>query len=105
MTIPKRSAISSNTKRNSLFQEAYRRLRNCSKDLPWSVKAGFLSEYSNMLRISGYTHKFRNEMVIGAIKRYEEMLEKELKGEIRFYRNRQQITNQKKSKGGQNPST
>ena len=44
-------------------------------------------------------------MVAGAIKRYNEMIEKELKVEINFYRNRSQIQIHKRNKGVQNPST
>ena len=53
-TILQRSALGSSTKRNTLFQESLRRLRNCHPDVGWSVKAKHLSDFSNMMRISGY---------------------------------------------------
>ena len=45
-----------------------RRLRYTDRSLPWSVKTKILSEYSNELRLSGYEHSFRAEVIEAAIK-------------------------------------
>lgn len=104
-TILKRSAVGSSTKRNTMFQEALRRLRNCSKDTEWSEKARHLTEWQNMLRVSGYAEEYRYNIMLGAIKRHEEMKEKDRIGEIQFYRNRKQIVEMKIQKGGNSAAT
>ena len=47
------SAISSRTKRDTLMQEGYRHIKNCSEDISDEVKNQILSKYMNTLRISG----------------------------------------------------
>ena len=58
-TILKRSALSFKIKKTTPLQEALRRLGNVSPTLPWNESITHLAEYSNMLRISGYTVRER----------------------------------------------
>ena len=66
-TIMSRSKISDSMKLNTLFMECYRRLINCDQDTPWGVIASHLSQYSNTLRISGYTELQRYNAIKGVI--------------------------------------
>ena len=104
-TVLQRSALGGSTKRNTLFQEALRRLRNCHPDLGWHCKAKHLSEFSNTMRISGYSENYRFDILKGAVKRHREMLDLAQKGEITLYRNREEIMVTKKEKGGSSPNT
>ena len=61
------SALPTNVKRASLTEGALRRLRYTDRSLPWEEVAGILSEYSNELRLSGYDHKFRAEIMNAAL--------------------------------------
>ena len=52
-TILKRSALSYSIKKNTMLQEALRRLGNISSGLPKEETTKVMTKYSNMLRISG----------------------------------------------------
>ena len=52
------SALPEQMKRNSLVQEAIRRLRNTKRDTEWETKAAILSEFVYKMKISGYSEKF-----------------------------------------------
>ena len=62
------SALPSSIKRASLTEGAIRRLRYTDRSLPWSMITEILSEYSNEMRLSGYNHKFRAEIISAALK-------------------------------------
>ena len=104
-TILKRSAISDSTKRISIFQECYRRLTNTSRNVPDQVLIYILSDFSNMLRLSGYSEAFRMNTINGALLRWREVLSLVDKGDRVLHRSQDQIANQKKEKGGGNPAT
>ena len=83
------------------IQEALRRLGNISSFLPWTESVKHLSEYSNMLRISGYTERERLNNVKGAVSRHRHMTAEVERGERdSLYRNRDQIIQTKDTKGG-----
>ena len=46
LVVMKRSAISNQCKRSTLFSEEIKRLVNCSPELPWTTKAKHLSKFS-----------------------------------------------------------
>ena len=104
-TILNRSAMPWSMKRSTLFNEGIRRLKNCSRSLPWAQKAKHLSDFSNMLRISGYDDRFRYTCIKGVIQRYQELEEMVRRGETDFYRTREKIDQQKQAKGGGNRAT
>ena len=100
-TIMKRSAISESTKRNTIFQESLRRLQHISPECGWVEYAKHLTEYSQTLRLSGYSSRERYETIKGAINRHKEMEEKVRKGEITsMNRTRKEIQERKAEKGG-----
>ena len=100
-TILKRSALSFKIKKSTLLQEALRRLGNMSPILPWEESVVHLAEYSNMLRISGYTTRERYNNIKGATARHRQMMEEVHSGEREsIYRRRAQIMEAKDLKGG-----
>ena len=89
MRILSKSAISDKIKRNTLVQEAIRRLRNTSRDLPWELKAKILSEFSNKMMISGYSEQFRLEVIQSAVRGFEKQCDKADKGITPLHRPRE----------------
>ena len=67
------SAMPMKVKRNALVQEGIRRLKNTSRNIPWSEKAEILTEFSNAMRISGYSEQFRLEIFKSAVTGYQRM--------------------------------
>lgn len=63
LVLMERSAMSDRQKRVSLTQEVIRILRNTKKELPDSVKNDLLSEFSLRMMMSGYSEKFRLEVI------------------------------------------
>ena len=105
-TILKRSAMGAGTKRNTMFQEGWRRINNISPNLPWSESIIHLNSFSNMLRVSGYSPEFRHHTIRGVISRMKQVKEMVSTGEwTSHYRDRKAITEAKKSKGGNSAST
>lgn len=67
-----RSALPLKIKWASLWQEGVRRLLNTRRQLDWdTVKANILTEFSWALKISGYSVKFRLEVIQADIVAYE----------------------------------
>ena len=100
-TILKRSAIAEGTKKNTLFQEVLRRIYHISDCLPWSEAARHLTEYSNCMRISGYSSAERFRAIRGGCMRFEEMKIKVNRGEIKsLHRSKDEILRTKIAKGG-----
>ena len=58
-----------------MTNECLRRLRNTSRELPWSVHADILSEFSNDLRIMGYDERFRAKVIQAALTGYKRQCE------------------------------
>ena len=65
------SALSSGSKRAILMEEAMRRLRNMSLDLPWDDKVEHMNTFSLDLMESGYPENFRKTTLERSISRYE----------------------------------
>ena len=84
-----------------MLQEALRRLGNISDGLPWAESVDHLNEYSNMLRISGYSEKERYNYIKIAVIRHRAMKD-EVKTSLRdsMFRMREQILKAKDIKGG-----
>ena len=108
--IMNRSAMSSNVKRNTLFQEglkrvAYTRGGGMIYNKPGKegldiqdVELRFsdmaiekLNEFCNMMRVSGYDEAYRKDIIMGVHKRVLEMEILIHKGQKERYRNREQI--------------
>ena len=104
-TIMYKSAISANTKRDTLLQEGLRRLRNTCPEAPEGEIIQTMSEYINVLRISGYDERYRYTLLKGILERRRQMNEKIEAGTWTRYRSRQQIILQKAKSLGKYANT
>ena len=104
-TLLYRSALSDQIKRSTVFMECYRRLNNCSPDLPWSTKAKHLSDYSYCMMISCYNQTYRQKIIHGTLERYRQMSEMVSDGAKIWYRDRDQIAADKLARGGNSAAT
>ena len=86
LVLMERSAMSDRQKRVSLTQEVVRILRNTKQDLPDSVKNGFLSEFSLRMKESGYSERFRLEVISSGVAGYEKQLARAAAGTCPLYR-------------------
>ena len=75
-----RSALSWSTKRTVLTQEVLRVLINCSKLLPWERVVENVSAMVLRMQYSGYSKKFRYEVVDSALKAYKTRNEADQEG-------------------------
>ena len=90
-----RSAFSTSKKRSILLEDGMRRLRNCSPELSWTVKAKFLNRFSSDLRCSGHTTSFRRTVLNRVLNKYKVDLSNHLEGSRRMYRTREERENSK----------
>jgi len=72
--------MSASVKRTVLSQAVLRVLLNCSPLLPWTSIVGKLEEMVLRMQYSGYSKKFRYEVLDSAVKAYRARQEAELKG-------------------------
>ena len=86
LLISKNSAMPYKTKRASLSCEALRRLRNCSRELPWAQKAEILSEFSHKLMLSGWDAEARHDFIMAGVTGYKKQLERADAGVCPLYR-------------------
>ena len=84
--ILERSAHSKKIKRETLIQEGVRRLKNCFVDTEWSLKAFILSEWSAVMKRSGYKEGYRFQMIKAAVQIYEKKIEDNRSSLIPMYR-------------------
>lgn len=103
--VMRNSAISNSIKRSTIFQEGIRRLSNTSIDLDPKVTTDIMTEFSNALRISGYTEKYRKDILEGIMKRWKDVLEMVRKGERVLHRSQEAIRYQKSIKKGRHSAT
>ena len=74
--------------------------------MPLAESVRHISEYSNAMRISGYSSSERYRAIRGAVMRFEEMKEKVARGEIKFLnRKKEEIITVKTAKGGMTSSS
>ena len=74
------SALSASVKRTALTQYGLRILRNTKLEVPWSEKAAMLSEFSERLRDSGYTERYRTQLIQSVLKGWDKMVEEHKAG-------------------------
>ena len=67
------SALPERVKRSTMINEALRRLLCCSPELEEHKKIEVMEEFAKMLRRSGYSEKFRFEVISDAVQRYQKM--------------------------------
>ena len=96
------SAQSRQQKRTVLTQELLRVLLNCSKYVPWDEVAQHASNMVLRMQFSGYNQKFRREVVLSALKAYDDIYRKVDNGERPLYRthdwNREERDREKRDK-------
>ena len=81
-----KSALPWQQKRTVLTQEMLRVMLNCSEDVPWEIIVKHVDKMVLRLQFSGYTQKFRHEVVNAALKAYDEIGRKVSCGERPRYR-------------------
>ena len=69
------SALSFPKKRTILTQEFLRRLRNTKVELGPEIQKKHLNQFMQKLKHSGYSQKFRMEILDSALKAFEKMVE------------------------------
>ena len=70
--------------------EAVRRILNISDQLIWSERVSHLHQYSNYMRILGYSQVERYHAIVGAIKWVKEMRTEVINGDrTSLFRNEQ----------------
>ena len=82
------SAISAKQKRTILTQECLRRLRNTKIELGEEVQNKYLNEFMVKLKNSGYTVKYRRQILDSALKAFEKMVEDDRNNVKPLYRNK-----------------
>ena len=82
------SALSNSQKRTIMTQECLRRLRNTKLELGLEVQKKHLNLFMLRLKNSGYSEKFRKEILNSAFNAYEKMLADDKSGDKPLYRSR-----------------
>ena len=99
-TIMKRSAISTAIKKNTILQEGLRRVKNCDDTFNNVHLTDILTDYSNMLRLSGYDFGYRYNMIKGVLNRSKTLMLELGKSGKPLYRNRFEIVQAKQNNVG-----
>ena len=84
----KDSAMSEDFKRTVLTQECLRRLRTTKQELRVEVQNLHLSEFMSRLKKSGYSPKYRLQILKSAKEAFKKILEADKNGSKPLYRNR-----------------
>ena len=79
-TMLARSALSSRVKRATMSNDALRRLLCCSPNLDEHKRVEVMEEFARMLKRSGYSQKFRYEVISDAVQGYKNMQKREQDG-------------------------
>ena len=82
------SAVSDSTKRSALTQEAVRRFRNTHEDVPKEEVAEIFNKFSVKMKNSGYTAKFRGEVIHAGDLAFKEQKKLDSRGEKVMFRSR-----------------
>ena len=83
------SALSNSQKRTILTQECLRRLRNTKLELGLEIQNKHLNVFMLKLKNSGYSKKFRKEIVDSALKAFEKMVTDHKSGVKPLYRSKE----------------
>ena len=92
------SAINWQSKRTILTQEALRRMRNTSIKLGVEVQNKHLEDFMIKLKKSGYSEKFRAEIIESAKKAFQIQLDQDITGSRPLFRDRKRIISDKEQK-------
>ena len=83
------AALPSKQKRTILTQECLRRLRNTKVELGRETQIKHLNNYMLKLKNSGYSVKYRTEILDSALKAFEQMLKEDKEGTKPLFRNKE----------------
>ena len=90
------SALSFTKKRTILTQEGLRRLRNTKMELGQKAQEKYLNLFMLKLKKSGYTEKFRREVLSSIFNAYHKMVEEDKTGVKPLYRSREWNSEERK---------
>ena len=79
-TMMANSAVSDRVKRSTMTNEALRRLLCCSPNLEEQKKVQVMEDYAKLLKRSGYSERFRYEVISDAIRGHQKLLQEEEEG-------------------------
>ena len=79
-TMMANSAVSDRVKRSTMTNEAMRRLLCCSENLNQSTRDEIMEDFAKMLKRSGYSERFRHEVISDALRGYKKKLQVEAEG-------------------------
>ena len=82
------SAINFSAKRTILTQECVRRLRNTKIELGENCRNKHLNNLMVKVKNSGYSGKFRKEIIDSSLKAFDKMIEEDRNGTNPLFRNR-----------------
>ena len=74
------SAVSDRVKRSTMTNEALRRLLSCSTNLEEHKKVEVMEDYARLLRRSGYSERFRHEVISDAVRGHQKLLQEVAEG-------------------------
>ena len=80
LLITARSAMPSRVKRTALTQQALRILKNTSLDVPEKQRIDLLSDFSSRMRASGYSARYRLEIIESAMNAFDKMKKEQEEG-------------------------
>ena len=79
-TMMANSAVSDKVKRSTMTNEALRRLWCCSSNLEEYKKVEVMENYARLLKRSGYSERFRPEVISDAIRGHQKVLQEASEG-------------------------
>ena len=79
-TMMANSAVSDRVKRSTMTNDAVRRLLCCSENLDEQTRIGIMEDYARTLKRSGYSERFRHEVISDAMRCHQKMLKTEAEG-------------------------
>ena len=79
-TMMANSAVSDKVKRSTMTNEALRRLWCCSSNLEEYKKVEVMENYARLLKRSGYSERFRHEVISDAIRGHQKVLQEASEG-------------------------
>ena len=79
-TMMANSAVSDRVKRSTMTNDAVRRLLCCSENLDEQIKVEIMEDFARMLKRSGYSERFRHEVISDALRCHQKMLTTEAEG-------------------------
>ena len=74
------SAMPENMKRTVLTQEVVRTLRNTKSSLPWETKVRHLNNFSERMKMSGYSESYRFQVIKSGVQGFDKMQDIENSG-------------------------